>query len=144
MARAKEAIIVDASVVVKWFVDEQNTKQALRLREDYRAEVVDLWSTQLMPFEVLNALRYSEEFGEKELVTVSLAISKYMMALHPILGEMAELCVRNAFRYGITIYDSSYVSLAKLTERKLYTADERLLGKVGESRLVRHISEYTA
>jgi len=142
--RAKEVIVVDASVVVKWFVEEEDTDKALQIRQDYQREDIDLWSTQLLPFEVLNALRYNPELGEQELIKSGYALSRYQIALYPILDELRDLSVKNALRYGISIYDSSYLSLAELTHRRLYTADRKFLAKTHESGTVQHISKYVS
>ncbi|KYH38908.1 MAG: twitching motility protein PilT [Candidatus Bathyarchaeota archaeon B23] len=42
-------------------------------------------------------------------------------------------------REGVTLYDAAYVALAQHLGVKLYTADERLLRKMGESPLIEHI-----
>lgn len=65
--RPKKIAVVDASVAVKWFVEEEFTRQALRVIEDYESQYVDIRSMQSMPFEVLNALRYNPELGETEI-----------------------------------------------------------------------------
>lgn len=57
--RPEKIAVVDASVAVRWFVEEEFTRQALAMADDYQARKVDLRSTQLLPFEVLNALRYN-------------------------------------------------------------------------------------
>jgi hypothetical protein len=50
-------------VAFKWFVGEKDSLIARRLAEDYGPGLVDLSSVELMPFEVLNALRYAPDTG---------------------------------------------------------------------------------
>lgn len=142
MEKAKEVVVFDASAVVKWFVDEEHTEQALRIRADYRDGKIDPWSTQLMPFEVLNALRYNPELGAQELVRAATALSTYRIALYPILDELKELCVTNALKYGVTIYEAAYLSLSELLHRKFYTADDNLLIKTKDVETIHHVREY--
>lgn len=142
MEKAREIIIVDASVVVKWFVDEKYTDHALKIREDYRDGKKDIWSTQLLPFEALNALRYNPEFGLQELRRAAEAMTRYRLALYPILDELKEASLSNALKYGITVYDSSYFSLAELLQRNFYSADEKLLLKLNETKNVHHVKDY--
>lgn len=143
MERPKKIVLVDASVVTKWFVEEEHTQEALRMRDDYRRGAIDLRSTQLMPFEVLNALRYNSELGQREIERAGEALSRFKMALYPLLDDLKTLCVRIALAHGMTIYDASYVSLSQFLDRELYTADEKLLAKAqGESQAVRHLREY--
>ncbi|MDG6938448.1 MAG: type II toxin-antitoxin system VapC family toxin [Nitrososphaerota archaeon] len=143
MERGKEIVILDASVVVKWFVDEEHTEAALTARDDYRDGRTDIWSTQLLPFEVLNALRYNPGFGLDELKSAARALEQYRLALHPVLGEMAEVSATAAVDLGITLYDAAYVALAKTMGRKMYTADEKLLAKAAKVKEVTHIEEYS-
>ena len=142
MEGSKEVAIVDASVVVKWFVQEKYTKDALRLRDDYRRGRVDVWSVQLMPYEVLNALRYNPEFGQGELDKAAKALSTYKIALYPLLEDLGQLSTRNALRYGISVYDAAYISLGEFLRKEAYTADDRLLSKVKDAGVLHHITDY--
>lgn len=142
MERVEEIVIVDASVVTKWFVQEEYSVNALRLRDDYINRLVDIAAPELLPFEVLNSLRYNPEFGEKDLKESAKAIEKYSLWLFPILGKLAEKTIENALKHGITIYDSSYLSLAELESKTLYTVDEKLLAKLKDNPRVHHITEY--
>jgi predicted nucleic acid-binding protein len=144
MATNKNVIVADASVIVKWFVDEEHTKQALSLRRDYVAAKIDIACPNLLPYEVLNALRYNPELGEEHLKMAADAMEKYRLWHYPILGDLAKICLRNSFAHGISLYDSAYVSLAEYVDCTLYTADEQLLDKVGRNDRFQHISDYNS
>lgn len=142
MERTEEIVVVDASVITKWFVQEEYSINSLKLRDDYINRLVDIAAPELLPFEVINSLRYNPEFGEKDIKESAKALEKYSLWLFPILGKLAEKTIENAFKYGITIYDSSYLSLADLESKTLYTADEKLLAKLKDNPCIHHISEY--
>ena len=96
-----------------------------------------------MPFEVLNALRYSQDLGEDELEKVGESLARSQIALYPLLDvNFREPCIRMAFKYGITVYDASYVALARSIDKILYTADERLHSKTSRKENVQLLSEY--
>ena len=137
----EEVVVADASVVVKWFVDEEHTGDALRLRDDYAERIVDIASPDLMPYEVLNALRYNPALGESHLKEAAKALEKYNLWLFPLEGELAARTLENALRHGVSVYDSAYLSLGAIRGAPVYTADERLIDKVGHPSL-RHISSY--
>ena len=141
MARETPVIAVDASVVVKWFSDEEHTADALRIRDDYVARVIDITSVELLHYEVLNALRYAPDVGIEELKKIASSLEGYQIRLYGLLEELSTRCIDNAHRYGITIYDSAYLSLGELEGIPVYTADEKLLRKVGGETL-RHVSSY--
>ncbi len=51
-------VVVDASVVVKWFVKEEGSEEALRLRDRYVEGEIQIIAPELITFEVLNALYF--------------------------------------------------------------------------------------
>jgi len=132
--------VVDASVVVKWFIEEEYSREARLLRDAYRDGLIDLIAPSLLPYEVLNALKYSNVFGEEELKEIAHILDDFQITLYSIEGRLSELSVEIAYRKGVTIYDAAYVALAVESEAPLYTADEKLLRKTRSTGLVRHIS----
>ena len=143
MARPAKVVVLDASVLVKWFVEEKDTKIALKVRNDYENGILDIWSTQLMPFEVLNALRYSQDLGQDEIEKVGESLARLQIALYPLLdGNLRGACIRLAFKYGLTVYDASYVALARSIDKILYTADEKLYSKTSGKENVQLLAQY--
>ena len=69
--------MVDASVVVKWFVEEEHSREARLLRDAYANGVIDLAAPSLLPYEILNALKYSGAFGEDELKEVARTLEDF-------------------------------------------------------------------
>jgi predicted nucleic acid-binding protein len=137
------ALIADASVIVKWFVEEEHSEQALRLRDDQVEQKIRIVVPSLAGYEVLNALRYSGSFGAEELVEVSRALDGYQFLEVSMSGRGAEEAVRIALDYGVTIYDAAYLSIGKLRRLEVYTADEELLRKVKKLGVARHVKEYS-
>lgn len=134
-----EKVVIDASVAAKWFLDEEHRDKAIDLRTDYLDGTIDVLSPDLLPYEVLNALKYSGDLGKLELEKVAEIIENYQFALYPILGKEA---VEASYEYGITIYDSAYVALAQSEEATFYTADKRLLEKIENFHWAKHLSKY--
>ena len=126
---AAEKVVVDASVVVKWFLEEEHSGKALLLRDKFVQGAVELLSPSLMPYEVLNALRYSNLYSEEELIGAAESLEKYGIELWDLRGRYCEEVVRTAVALDITLYDASYVALAKLAGAKLVTADQEVVNK---------------
>jgi len=59
--------ILEVSVVLKWFVDEEDSDQALRLREEFYTGKREIVVPDLLLFEVANALRYNPSFTAEEV-----------------------------------------------------------------------------
>jgi len=141
MARP-EKVVIDASVAIKWYVDENWTPEARQIINDYRDRKKDIATVTLMPYEVLNALRYSPESSIVELITVAESLEKLNLDQYNLEGELAKKTLENAHRYGITVYDSSYLSLGEILDATVYTADEKLIRKAQDTCL-KPVSHYT-
>ena len=136
-------LVVDTSVVVKWYIPEQHHQQARGLRDAYLDGTFDLFAPALMPFEAVNALRYSGHYEEERLEEASKSVPEYGIDLVPFdkTGPVAEI----ATTLDITVYDAAYVALARTLDTKVYTADGNLLDSLeGEySTSAEHIRTYS-
>lgn len=137
----KRVVVADASVIVKWFVEEEYSDNARALKRAYSEGLVDIAVPSLMKYEVLNALKYSGAFGEDDLKTAATILDAFQFTTYDLEEDYAAKTVEAAIRKGITIYDAAYVALAQLLGTALYTADEKLMRKVGDQRLVRHVRD---
>lgn len=140
-----EEVVIDASVVTKWFIMEEDREKALRIRDDYIDGKLILSAPSLMPFEVVNAVRYSrKDMDAERLSQISESLSLYGIKLHNLKEEYAKATIRAALDNGITIYDASYVALAEHLKTIMYTADVELVGNLikKSKEYVRYMSEY--
>ncbi|HEC40443.1 MAG TPA: PIN domain-containing protein, partial [bacterium] len=60
-------IVIDANVVVKWFIEENDSDKARFLRDKFIEGKIELIIPTLLYFEVLNALKFSQLFDPSEL-----------------------------------------------------------------------------
>lgn len=120
-------LVVDANVVVKWFVDEHGSEKAKLLMEDFAAQDVELHAPALLPFEVLNALRYHPGFSEERLLSAQAALERFAFREHAFRGEYARRALHLSHSSDLAIYDASYLALASTLGVKLVTADQALV-----------------
>lgn len=123
-------VVLDASVIAKWFVEEENSERALELRDRYISGEIEIIAPELLPFEVLNALHYKGLFTEDALKDIAKTLEAYSFRLFPLNGNYAQTTMEVACRNHITIYDASYLALAVLRNTHLYTADQKLARKL--------------
>ncbi|MEM2084118.1 MAG: type II toxin-antitoxin system VapC family toxin [Nitrososphaerota archaeon] len=128
-------VVIDASIVVKWFVEEENYENALKIRDKYVEGEIDIIAPEIIIFEVLNALYYKKLFTLLELKEIANALDAFSFKLFSLKGKYAEKAIEIAIENNITIYDSSYISLALMEKCKMYTADEQLIKKLDEKYL---------
>ncbi|MCS7364875.1 MAG: type II toxin-antitoxin system VapC family toxin [archaeon GB-1867-035] len=129
-------IVVDASVIVKWFVKEEYRDRALMLRKMHVHEKCLLIAPKLIIYEVCNALRFNPEFEEEDVMKASEALFQIHLKLEDLMMEDVFKVIRNSFKYNITFYDASYLTLAEKEGCPFVTADEKLYRKIRENPLV--------
>ena len=137
-------LVVDTSVVVKWYLPEQDHEPARELRDAYLEGEFDLIAPALLPFETINALRYSGHFDTEQLDAAAQSLSEYGIDLIPFREVGAVTKIATAL--DITVYDAAYVALAEQFETTGYTADETLLDDLAEgySDRLAHIHTYSS
>jgi len=122
MARRNE-IVVDSSVVVKWFSDEEKTSEALALRDSHVEGQLSLLTTPLLTCEVANALRYKPDQDPERYDNAMVQLSRLHLDENPIDLQLLSRSGEIAFKCGVTIYDAVPVALATLTKTRCITAD---------------------
>jgi len=128
-----DAIGVDASLAVKWVLDEEYTEQAQRLWSDSLAARRPVIAPPHFTGEVTSALYQRTRRTDPD---VHLDVSEASEALADFLQYPVEVLAHldlypRAFAFAHThglpnIYDSLYVVFAQMLDVELWTADERL------------------
>lgn len=121
-------LIVDASVAVKWFFEEDHTEDALRLLDDR-------FNLHAPNFLLLEADSVVSKRARRRLITtrdgaaVRDAVRRMPIQLHdfePLADPAYELSVAT----GCAIYDCLYVALGELLDAQVVTADKRLIANL--------------
>ena len=119
--------ILDASVAVKWFVNEPERDKALGVREDYVHGRIKLLAPALILYEVGNALRFHPNGTEEIGARVVKSLRKLQLTTDSLQDQTIETAMRISYVEGITFYDAVYLALAENDECKVITADQQLV-----------------
>jgi len=140
----RSRIVVDASVCVKWVVNEEYSEYAWRIRDEHLRGVVQAVMPSIGAAEVLNALRkyvsrglLKADYAAEAVEILSSSGIELFQVDWGLAGEALEL----ALERGLSVYDGIYVALAKRLGAELYTADQKLVEKAGVG-FVKHVREY--
>jgi len=136
--------VVDASVVLKWFLQEPDAEQAIALRDRHFAG--ETWSAapDLLLYEVGNALRFKHDFTPAD---IQAALSDVLLAQLELFGPTERLlhrAVELVARTKLTYYDCLYLAVASDLGAPLITADQRLHAAAGKLVTVRLLHETAA
>ena len=136
----EQKAVADASIVAKWFLEEDFSDKARQLRDSFVTGKMTISVPSLLFYETLNALWHSGLFREEELILAARALSRYGFDVWEPKGKTYEQSAMLSSKYDISIYDASYVALALNLKATLYTADSELIQKFPEN--TQHISTY--
>lgn len=123
-------IVIDASVVVKWFIEEIDSDKARFLRDKFIDGKIELIAPSLLYFEVLNALKYSQLFDRSELDDAGESLENYGFNVITIKDEIRKHMIKIAVDHEMSIYDASYLGLSIGLGKIYCTADEKIIKKL--------------
>jgi predicted nucleic acid-binding protein len=127
------AVAIDASVVLKWYLDdEEQGGAALLLLNRFASEEIDLVAPTLLEYEVINGLSIARKRGR----LAEAALVEAIEAFHGLgirLRSISSLTSRVLFyvkKYDRSVYDASYLAVAEDEKADLVTADRALCNAV--------------
>lgn len=122
-------LVIDASIAIKWVVEEDGTAEALTLRR--RAKLI---APELLAAECANILWKKVQRDELSKDEAFLAARLLQAADIEFLPtrSLLETATRTAIELDHPAYDCLYLALAAERDCRFVTADERFLRKLGE------------
>ena len=124
-------LVIDASIAVKWVVEEDGTSEALALRQ--KAKLI---APELLIAECANILWKKvkrDELLKEEALLAARLLQAAEIELLP-MRSLFEAATRMSIEIDHPAYDCLYLALAVEAECPFVTADERFLRKLNEDR----------
>ncbi len=122
--------VVDASVLVKWFMEEEDRDRALSLRELHTSGRSSLFVSELTFLEILNAIRYAPMANEEYVAEALHSLENLHLQVNPAAFDLILKANAIAWAYKFTIYDALYVALAEQLGYPLITSDDTMVKKL--------------
>lgn len=126
MAGNIKTYVVDASFILAFLIPSEKTAQIDEILDEYSVNKVRLISTSLLPYEVLNGLK-SASLQKKLSQTTATILGTQFLDLEIEIKEvdfMETFLLANEKK--LSVYDASYLLLAKNTGSTLLTFDKHL------------------
>jgi predicted nucleic acid-binding protein len=125
-------IVVDSSVVIKWFVVEPLSVESRHILDRYQAGTLALHAPDLIHAEVGNIVWKKHRFQGLAAADAQQIIEEFQR-LPFVLTPTADL-LSEAFRLAIaherTVYDALYLALSVREQCPYVTADEKLVNAI--------------
>jgi len=125
-----KTLVLDASVIVKWYSEEEDTEKALRIRDLFCQNKINIIVPDLMFYETANVVRYARGIVDKEKEAILNNIVLLNLDVVTVSRHNLVKSLSLALKYDITIYDAIYLVIASQKKAVYVTADEKLKKKV--------------
>jgi|SRR3989344_276729 len=125
-----DKLVLDSSVIIKWFSQEQDTEKAIAIRERLIQGDIIIAAPDIQLYEIANALRYNSRLKEQDVKEAIESLLDIGVIIIIPTREVIKLAIELAYKFDITIYDAYFIALAKELKFTFITADEKLYGKV--------------
>ena len=140
-----ESVVVDARLVFKWLIEEQDSDRAHEAQQHWVNNRVNRVAPHFMPVDVTNILlqrvKRSDLSIEEGTRMVETLLSSDIELYHTPKLNNGALELAHQLGQG-AVYDCHYLASAELLDCEMWTADERS-ASLGASRL-RLLSEFVA
>lgn len=117
-------LVVDASVVAKWFNIEELSEKAVELKDVCVKGGLTLAAPTHLIYEVGNSIWKNPQLTDKDAANAITALLHMDLELLPPSGERASRTIEIARSRRVSFYDASYLQVAEELETTLLTADE--------------------
>lgn len=138
-------VIVDASVVLKWQLeDEEAVAQALALRDDFLLHGrVSLVAPFLLIFELTNGMLTATRQGRLSRDQAEEALGLMLGAGIQLMAVDSALVFSLSMRWKLSAYDGAYLGLAEKLDSEVWTGDRAFYTACrGKRSRVRWIRDY--
>jgi predicted nucleic acid-binding protein len=124
-------VIVDASIALKWTLNESDSSAALALLAHWTDKEIEVHAPALLAYEVTNALYRRVRKGEIPFGDARRGLTEIIFKVvafdFPEYPEFNIRAMELGQLFGLpAAYDSHYLALAEREECELWTADTRL------------------
>ena len=135
-------IVVDTSVLVKWFKtrDEELLDEARDLLAEIEARLVQVHVPALLLYEVGNLLLVKTRLGAAALDEAIERLEDLPLVVAPPATPLLKRAFRLARELSLTFYDASFLALAFELRCPCVTADRQFFERARRLPEVRHLS----
>ncbi|MEW6557539.1 MAG: type II toxin-antitoxin system VapC family toxin [Elusimicrobiota bacterium] len=122
--------VLDTSVIYKWYVEENGSRQALKILSNFIDGKTEISVPDLVLYELANALKSNPQNIEKDIEDVIDNFINLNLNIVVATSGLLKNAVKVSYKYDVTIYDAIYIALAEDLNFEFITADKKLFDKI--------------
>ena len=126
-------VVLDASVVYKWFVDEKPqilTTTARKIRKSFVEGKQEVTAPDILLYELANAFAFKTNLEPHDILKFWTKLAQFNILIVSPSLEFMQKAILFSKRYKVSVYDSCYAVLAFENKCNLITADEKFVKQV--------------
>lgn len=127
-----EQYVVDASVAIKWFADEEKSEIARSLLRNAELETIRIFAPDILLYEIGNALGKGKHFGRQDIIDALDVLLDSSVEVRNLDRLLIAQIASFMERYSLTFYDASYAALAHTLSIPLISENPKDHGKIKE------------
>lgn len=133
--------VVDASVVAKWFNEEEYSDKAVKLKDLHAKGVIELIAPVHVIYEVGNSIWKNKQLSTEDAKEAIAALIQLDLTLISPTRESVKRAMEIARDKNMTFYDAVYIELAERYRVPLITADNTQAEKARDLVKIIHIRD---
>lgn len=118
--------VLDASFMLDFLFPDEQSEQVMKAFNDYRMGEIQFIAPYILPLEVINGLHYAVRARRIDEQTAKKLLKVFMDLLILIQEVDLEDILSLSLQKNLSVYDASYLSLAREKNIPLFTLDEKL------------------
>jgi len=128
----RNALVLDASIIIKWFTKEENRDKAIAIRKAFIENEIEIAVPDLILYEISNALKHNPLFTSENVKEAIDSLLEIGIDIIIPIPETIHRAIDIAFSSKISLYDAFYIALALDLGFDFITADKKLYEKTKE------------
>lgn len=122
--------VVDASIILAWLLPDEREEMVNRIFAAYRQKKSRIYAPKLLVYELINGLKSAILRKRIDWLKAKRAIEVFKQMRFELIDQSGEEVniLRLANKLNLSVYDASYVALAKKFKVKLLSLDKKLIG----------------
>lgn len=122
-------MILDSSVIFKWFYEEEESDKALQIYRDIKEEKILLSLPRLFYYEIGNIFLNHQPYSDEKIARSCEILEILPATFYDFDYFDWQQIIEKSHQYNLSFYDYTYVFLARKLNTNLITADKKLYKK---------------